>query len=64
MEMMSEEHLFPTGAAEPRVRLYYLDWLRVFAMLSVFLYHSDRFFVTDDWHLMNAAKSLASIIHT
>jgi glucan biosynthesis protein C len=62
--MMGGEHSVPPGAAETRVRLYYLDWLRVFAMLSVFLYHSDRFFVADDWHVMNATKGLASIIHT
>ena len=52
------------GVVQKHVRLYYLDWMRVFAMLSVFLFHSDRFFVFDDWHVVNATRSLASTIHT
>ncbi len=32
-------------------RKYYADWLRVIAMLSVFVFHCTRFFCTDDWHL-------------
>lgn len=34
-------------------RLFYLDWLRVFAILVVFLYHSTRFFNLRDWHIKN-----------
>lgn len=34
-------------------RRYELDWLRVFAILIVFLYHSTRFFNLSDWHLKN-----------
>lgn len=34
-------------------RLYYLDWLRVSAILVVFLYHSTRFFNLGDWHIKN-----------
>ena len=34
-------------------RLYYLDWLRVFAILVVFFYHSTRFFNLGDWHVKN-----------
>jgi len=44
-------------------RLYYIDWLRVFAMLSIFFFHSDRFFNFDGWHIKNAETSLASSIH-
>jgi len=44
-------------------RLYYIDWLRVLAMLSIFLYHSDRFFDFMDWHVKNSVTSLASSIH-
>jgi glucan biosynthesis protein C len=31
-----------------------LDWLRVLAILAVFIYHSGRFFNLDDWHVKNA----------
>ena len=34
-------------------RRYELDWLRVLAILVVFLYHSTRFFNIDDWHIKN-----------
>lgn len=37
------------------VRKYYLDWLRVLAILSVFIYHSTRFFNPGDWHVKNAS---------
>lgn len=43
-------------------RLYYIDWLRVMAMLSIFLYHSNRFFTTSSWHISNVERSLASTI--
>ena len=32
-------------------RKYFIDWLRVIAMLTVFVFHSTRFFCTEDWHL-------------
>jgi peptidoglycan/LPS O-acetylase OafA/YrhL len=35
------------------LRLYYLDWLRVLAILTVFVYHSSRFFNMEDWHVKN-----------
>ncbi|MBT4087229.1 MAG: acyltransferase [Deltaproteobacteria bacterium] len=34
-------------------RKYELDWLRVFAILIVFFYHSTRFFNLGDWHVKN-----------
>jgi peptidoglycan/LPS O-acetylase OafA/YrhL len=34
-------------------RRYELDWLRIFAILIVFLYHSTRFFNLGDWHVKN-----------
>lgn len=34
-------------------RKYELDWLRVLAILIVFLYHSTRFFNLGDWHVKN-----------
>ncbi|MBZ0281993.1 MAG: acyltransferase [Anaerolineae bacterium] len=38
-------------------RLYYLDWLRVVAILGVFLYHSVHAFDLTDWHIKNAEQS-------
>jgi glucan biosynthesis protein C len=32
-------------------RKHYVDWLRVIAMLAVFVFHCTRFFCTEDWHL-------------
>ena len=34
-------------------RNYALDWLRVFAMFTVFLFHCARFFDKQDWHVKN-----------
>jgi len=34
-------------------RRYDIDWLRVIAMLAVFLFHCARFFDTEDWVLKN-----------
>jgi peptidoglycan/LPS O-acetylase OafA/YrhL len=34
-------------------RLYYLDWLRVLAILTVFVYHSTRFFNLETWNVKN-----------
>src|SRR4030067_1733489 len=39
-------------------RRYYLDWLRVLAILAVFFFHSHRFFDTDDWLIKNATTYL------
>ena len=43
---------------KPVQRMYYLDWLRVFAILAVFVHHSHRFFDTDDWFIKNATTYL------
>jgi glucan biosynthesis protein C len=34
-------------------RKYFLDWLRVLAILVVFFYHSGRFFNQYSWHIKN-----------
>jgi len=34
-------------------RRYDIDWLRVLAMLTIFLYHCARFFNEEDWHVKN-----------
>jgi len=35
-------------------RRYDLDWLRVIGILTVFIYHSGRFFNSETWHVKNA----------
>ena len=50
----------PANVSPPR--LYYLDWLRVFTILAVFFYHSNRFFTLNDWSIKNATRSLNSTI--
>ncbi|MFC1906473.1 acyltransferase family protein [Chloroflexota bacterium] len=45
-------------------RLYYIDWLRVLAMLAIFFFHSNRFFDIAGWHLKNADQSLVSSAFT
>jgi len=42
-----------SSAARGAVRLHYLDWLRVFAILLVFVYHSSRLFNLETWHVKN-----------
>jgi glucan biosynthesis protein C len=39
-------------------RSYWLDWLRVLAMGTIFLYHSGRPFITIAWHIMNPEPDL------
>jgi glucan biosynthesis protein C len=41
------------------VRLHYLDWLRVIAILGVFLFHAVHAFDDGDWHIKNADQSTA-----
>ena len=41
------------------VRLHYLDWLRVIAILGVFLFHAVHPFDLGDWHIKNAEQSMA-----
>lgn len=50
--------------AAPTVRRYYLDWLRVLAILSIFFFHSIRFFDPLDWHVKNSptVRSLAVVM--
>ncbi len=57
----------PTSAQAPArsVRLHYLDWLRVVAILMVFLFHSVHVFDFGDWSIKNAEQSeLITIILT
>lgn len=40
-------------------RLHYLDWLRVIAILGVFLFHASNVFNDFDFHIKNAERSTA-----
>jgi glucan biosynthesis protein C len=43
-------------------RRYDIDWLRVLVMLTVFLFHCNRFFAGGTWHLTNDTQSMASLV--
>ena len=34
-------------------RVHYLDWLRVLTILTIFIFHTGRFFDNEDWHVKN-----------
>ena len=40
-------------------RRFDLDWLRVLAILTVFIYHSVRFFHSEDWNVKNPTTYFA-----
>ena len=43
-------------------RLFYLDWLRVLAVLAVFYFHTLRPFDLTEWHIKNTQQSLVATI--
>lgn len=43
-------------------RRYDIDWLRVIAMLAVFVFHCTRFFGTEGWHLKNPEQSMVVFV--
>jgi len=49
-------------SAGKSARLHYLDWLRVLAILGVFLFHTVRPFVPIPWAISNAEKSLVATL--
>jgi len=49
------------SAVEP-VRLHYLDWLRVLAILGVFLFHTVRPFDQIPWEINNAEPSILATL--
>ncbi len=49
----------PSSSVDPAGRLHYLDWLRVLAVLGVFLFHAVHPFGTFDWHVKNPQQSEA-----
>jgi peptidoglycan/LPS O-acetylase OafA/YrhL len=48
----------PERSSEKPARLYYVDWLRVLAILGVFLFHAVHPFDAFPWHIKNAETSL------
>jgi len=41
------------------IRLYFVDWLRVLAMVEIFFFHNARFYdVFTDWHVKNSSTSI------
>lgn len=61
---MQTQAILPTAVSPSRdsARLHYLDWLRVLAILGVFLFHAVHPFDLGDWHIKNAEQSLAITI--
>ncbi len=45
-------------------RRYDLDWLRIFIILAVYIFHSGRFFDTEGWHVKNPATYMGAQIWT
>jgi glucan biosynthesis protein C len=43
-------------------RRYDIDWLRVLAILVIFIFHNARFFDSYPWHLKNAEQKLGVLI--
>jgi glucans biosynthesis protein C len=58
---MSEELATPAVDSNP-ARLYYIDWLRVLAMCTIFFFHNSRLFDPYDWHIKNTEFSRAAEI--
>jgi glucans biosynthesis protein C len=52
----------PTGDPPQPRRIYYIDWLRVLAILMVFLFHSTHIFDFTGWQIKNAEQSLVVTI--
>jgi glucan biosynthesis protein C len=44
-------------------RLYFLDWLRVLAMVGIFFFHNSRFYDSfSDWHVKNTTDNLGATV--
>ncbi len=43
-------------------REYYLDWLRVLAMMTIFMFHCARYFDTYPWHVKNIEQSFGMMV--
>jgi peptidoglycan/LPS O-acetylase OafA/YrhL len=54
----AQTNAFQERSGEKQVRLYYVDWLRLLAILGVFLFHAVHPFDATPWHIKNADTSL------
>jgi glucan biosynthesis protein C len=45
--------IMKTLTAQKSERQYFIDWLRIFLIFSVYLFHIGMFFNTWDWHVKN-----------
>ncbi|MFC2046028.1 acyltransferase family protein [Chloroflexota bacterium] len=54
--------VLPEHPGEKPVRLHYLDWLRVLAILGVFFFHAGRPFDIFPWEINNAEQSLLATV--
>ena len=58
-----------TDTIQKPERQYYIDWLRILLIISVFLFHIGMIFNTWDWHIKNdllfggALKNLMTFLH-
>jgi glucans biosynthesis protein C len=55
-----EQSPYPAEGSPEQTRRYDVDWLRVLAMMAVFLFHCGRFFDTENWHVKSARTSVAA----
>jgi len=46
------------------MRVYYLDWLRVLAILTIFIFHSGRFFDQEEWLVKNPTTYFGANVWT
>ncbi len=49
-------------ASKKHERLYYLDWLKVLAILMVFIFHNTHFFDFIDWSIKNSTESFGMML--
>ncbi len=62
--MQNESSTFTEGGFETQPgRLYYLDWLRVFAILAILFHHCSKIFDYHTTDLYNTVRSFAPSIH-
>jgi hypothetical protein len=43
-------------------RIYYIDWLRIMAIIIVFIFHTSHFFDPFYWHVKNPVKSESVLV--
>ncbi len=49
---------------EPNLRRNDLDWLRIYVIFAVFVFHTGRFFDLNGWHIKNPTTYVASQVWT